>query len=477
MATSALQYQVRWRRATDPDTQWSSAVAVGPDGAVGVPGLQRVNDYVFQARARSGCGAWSAWAIQLFNNPALPLPGDAGTVGADGGPGGVTVTWGTGEDGTPVGIKWQIERAPAVAPYAALPPPENDASWAFLATVTDQQYIDTALAAGDPYWYRVRAVNADGSTSAWVVVNAPAQAAVVPVPEAITDAINQLNTDVAAMDGRVDDLADRISDTLAAADWDASTAYAADTIVKSAGKLYRAQQAVPAGTAVTDTAYWQYIGDYTSVADAIAGSADALRTQDARITTVEGETTANANAISSVQARMPAGTDGLATQASVNAEASTRASETGANANAISAVNARMPGGTGALATQASVNSEASTRANADSALSSSITQVQTTANNAQTSAQQSASAVQSMQTSVDALTGRANATWNMVLDVNGYVSGVTSTNSGTYASFAILADVFSVVAPGGGARTEFSGGNWRVYDASGVLRVQLGVF
>lgn len=68
-------------------------------------------------------------------------------------------------------------------------------------------------------------------------------------------------------------------------------------------------------------------------------------------------------------------------------------------------------------------------------------------------------------------------ASYTLSLDVNGYVSGFQSSNNGQSADFTILADNFRIMKPGGGARTEFSGGNWRVYDASGVLRVRMGIW
>ena len=64
-----------------------------------------------------------------------------------------------------------------------------------------------------------------------------------------------------------------------------------------------------------------------------------------------------------------------------------------------------------------------------------------------------------------------------VALDVNGNISGTVNENDGVRSSFTILADVFQVAAPGGGARTAFSNGNWRVYDASGTLRVRMGVW
>ncbi len=68
-------------------------------------------------------------------------------------------------------------------------------------------------------------------------------------------------------------------------------------------------------------------------------------------------------------------------------------------------------------------------------------------------------------------------ASWTLALTVDGYVSGIRTENTGATSSFDVFADSFRVMAPGGGARTEFSNGNWRVYDSSGVRRVRIGVW
>ncbi|WYV98972.1 hypothetical protein [Stenotrophomonas phage CM2] len=46
-----------------------------------------------------------------------------------------------------------------------------------------------------------------------------------------------------------------------------------------------------------------------------------------------------------------------------------------------------------------------------------------------------------------------------------------------TVSSFDVIADMFRISKPEGGARTEFSDGNWRVYDGNGVLRVRMGIW
>lgn len=74
-------------------------------------------------------------------------------------------------------------------------------------------------------------------------------------------------------------------------------------------------------------------------------------------------------------------------------------------------------------------------------------------------------------------MAANAFASAGLTLDVNGYISGYRTTNDGTTSNFSIVADQFQVISPGGGARTEFGSGNWRVYDAAGQIRVRLGVW
>lgn len=90
------------------------------------------------------------------------------------------------------------------------------------------------------------------------------------------------------------------------------------------------------------------------------------------------------------------------------------------------------------------------------------------------------ASVTQSLQTQVTTAQSGVTtmfARYTLALDVNGYVSGIRSENTGSTSTFDILSDNFRILKPGGGARFEYSGGNGRVYDASNVLRVRWGVW
>lgn len=71
---------------------------------------------------------------------------------------------------------------------------------------------------------------------------------------------------------------------------------------------------------------------------------------------------------------------------------------------------------------------------------------------------------------------GRIKLISGVVQDVNGYVTGITSENTGTSSAVKIRSDKLEISAPGGGARTEFSQGAWKIYDAANRKRIHLGL-
>jgi len=147
--TAATKFQVRWRKSDEPDTLWSSPVDVGKDGNVKVPGLERVTDYVFQARAGSDCGAWSDWIVQTFNIPDATAPSAVTSLTAQSVADGVHLSWASIiADG---GTKFAIERSTA-----------SDSGFAERARTTATAYTDPETS-GTVFYYRVRAVNYRGS--------------------------------------------------------------------------------------------------------------------------------------------------------------------------------------------------------------------------------------------------------------------------------------------------------------------------
>ena len=67
-------------------------------------------------------------------------------------------------------------------------------------------------------------------------------------------------------------------------------------------------------------------------------------------------------------------------------------------------------------------------------------------------------------------------ARYSLAVTAGGDVAGMQLLAGGGTSAIRFLADSFSVVHPGGGARTEFKDGNWTVRDSNGTLRVALGI-
>lgn len=69
-------------------------------------------------------------------------------------------------------------------------------------------------------------------------------------------------------------------------------------------------------------------------------------------------------------------------------------------------------------------------------------------------------------------------AEWGVKVESGGKIAGIRTAAGVELSLVDILADVFRISsATGTGARTEFSDGNWRVYDSAGTLRVRMGVW
>lgn len=116
-----------------------------------------------------------------------------------------------------------------------------------------------------------------------------------------------------ALQGQIDSLQTQISDIVGAEDWQAGQAYLAGSLVKSNGKLYRAKQDVPAGTPVTNTAYWEYLGDYSSLGEMVTALALRVDAVETSVEEINGELAAMASRIIGVEAvvnpRMAGGSD------------------------------------------------------------------------------------------------------------------------------------------------------------------------
>lgn len=155
---------------------------------------------------------------------------------------------------------------------------------------------------------------------------------------------------------------------------------------------------------------WQNQASYAQLVRTQATDTEASVTRDTQLTasvgdvnsrlTIEEQTRATADAALAsrtitLEARMPAGSGTLGTEAAIQDEATARATADSALANRTATLEARMPGGSGQLATDAAVQNVQQALATATDALAQDITQVEASAGQAQQTADNAQSAAQ----------------------------------------------------------------------------------
>ncbi|WP_313642157.1 host specificity factor TipJ family phage tail protein [Stenotrophomonas sp.] len=187
---------------------------------------------------------------------------------------------------------------------------------------------------------------------------------------AAADASAKANAARDAAIAHADVIGAQVADILDADEWVATKAYPKGDLVKRSGKLYRALRANTNKAPESNAADWQFMGNYTSLGEAVAASI-SIGTQNAT------DIAAQATQLTSVTARMPTGVGPLATAASVSDEVSARAAGDAALGTRTSAIEARMPSGTDKLANEARVVTAESASASRDTALGNRTTVIE----------------------------------------------------------------------------------------------------
>ncbi len=152
---------------------------------------------------------------------------------------------------------------------------------------------------------------------------------------------------VAGVQGQVDALGSQVADIIGAVEWDSATTYAQGDLVKTANGLYRALQGGNTNhNPDSSPAWWELIGQYASLGDAVAAAL-------AQSNTNASDIAAQADTLDAVVARLPAGNGAVATDASVTAESAARVNADTENSNAITALQGTVIGKADASALQA----------------------------------------------------------------------------------------------------------------------------
>ena len=162
---------------------------------------------------------------------------------------------------------------------------------------------------------------------------------------------DDLQGSVSDLNSQLAQLETQIADITGAEDWSAEQAYLAGTLARFDGALYRAEQDVPAGTPVTNEAYWRKVGDYSSLGEAVASLAVQVSDMQTRVADIDGTLTAQVQKTDSLIAAVrPSRADGekadslrgWQTQASITQRDRVEASDKAALAERLLVIDAQI---------------------------------------------------------------------------------------------------------------------------------------
>lgn len=185
---------------------------------------------------------------------------------------------------------------------------------------------------------------------------------------------SDLNASIANLNSALDAVESSVADLLDTPAYDNAETYAEGEMVTYDGGLYRALQSTT-GNLPTNPAYWEKIGDYASLAEAVAAISVSISDHETRITNTEGDISAETTARETLASQLRGGYTGtdVASLSSglVYSERQARVTADSALSTSISALSATVTSNNGTLT--ARIATEETARATTDTALSNSI--------------------------------------------------------------------------------------------------------
>ncbi|MBY6309914.1 phage tail protein [Alcaligenes faecalis] len=131
---------------------------------------------------------------------------------------------------------------------------------------------------------------------------------IAEIPQ-IKDVLTDLGIDVTGLEDEINALQAEVADIVGAPNWDSQTQYLEGQIVRRDGLLYRAIKNVPAGIQVSNTSYWEKIGNYDSIGQAVAALLVRMSNAEVSLDDLTGELIAQSQEILALQSDL-SGLDG-----------------------------------------------------------------------------------------------------------------------------------------------------------------------
>lgn len=170
----------------------------------------------------------------------------------------------------------------------------------------------------------------------------------------------------AVLQDQIDTIADQVSE-ITSTPYDNAVTYSLGDTVTYLGKLYQAK-GTTTGNLPTNTTYWTYIGDYSSIGDQVAANTVAISGLQSDVATINGSLTAEITSRQTLATQLRGsytGTDINSvsfTQGLIYSEKQARSTETGSLATSINGLNARLTTAEGSITTQATALTSLTTR-------------------------------------------------------------------------------------------------------------------
>lgn len=318
---NAVAYEVQWRR---DNSEWVSMSRTGST-SVEVPNIH-AGGYVARVRAINVLDVSSLWATsaltQLNGEVSAPQPVTHLITASI--PWGIRLSWGF-PTGPNIIERTEIRYSPTQEFADSLPA----GSFAYPSDSFEQ----TGLAITTQHFFWARLIDKNGTQGPWYpaesapgVRGVPSQVAsdynkliteeivaggmgdllmgnIREIPS-IKEAVGGLTLELGELNQRVDEVNSQVEELLSAGEWNVGDAYAVGAVVFADGKMYRAKNAVPAGTPITSAAHWELIGDYASITDGLAALAIQSQETISRVENAEGLIQANAEQISTVAGKI-----------------------------------------------------------------------------------------------------------------------------------------------------------------------------
>ena len=273
----------------------------------------------------------------------------------------------------------------------------------------------------------------------------------------LDDSVDDLQAAQAAQAATIGAIQSELSELLNTPEFDAGNDYLIDDAVVSDGKLYRAivNQTAPS-VAPPDTDYWQLIGDFASLGEAVAGNSAAISLLQSEVTEQDGRITSNATAITGVISDVTALETEQTAQGSAISTLQTTTTQQGndiaSNADAITAVEsdvtALQSGVAGNASAISGLSTTVATQGSAITSNAAAITAVSAGLDAAEQDIAANADTISGLETTVSSQGGQITANANAITSLQ---SDLQDAESGVAANASAISGLNATVTTQGG--------------------------